>query len=153
MCQLRMDLPCFCLCMSRGRGQQHHSGKPLVWERQKSGKKLPGIHVLCMCAPFVVPLIQIFSVPSAVFLLPLPAILILKVHDWAIGLVAQRGIHGAHISRASWSAERSMAGFSPGPFKQCFKAAKQLSRAVASNKAVLAQPGNLWPFLNKGLVA
>lgn len=46
-----------------------------------------------------------------------------------------------------------MAGFSPPPFIQCFRAAEQQGRALASSKAALAQPGNLWSFLNKGLVA
>lgn len=34
-----------------------------------------------------------------------------------------------------------------------YSALKQQSRAVASSKAVLAQPGNLWSILNTGLVA
>lgn len=149
-----MDLPCSLLSLHVKRQV------PAAPLRKATGlgeteewKKLPGIHVLCMCASFVVPLIQTFSVPSVVFLLPLPAILTLKLHHWAIGLVAQGGIHRAHISRAFWSAAGSMAGFSPHPFIQGFRAAKQQSRAAASSKAVLAQPGNLWSFLNKGLVA
>lgn len=60
----------FCLLMARGRCQQCHSGKPAVWVRHKSGKKLPEIHVLlCSFCPFLHPDFFCFLMLLPVFLL------------------------------------------------------------------------------------
>lgn len=114
--------------MARGRCQQCHLGKPAVRERQKSGKKLPEIHVLCMCAPFVLSFTQISSVS---FCHCMPSSPSSYITEATTGLVAQRGTHGAHISRAFSSAGDSMVGFSPDPSRHCFRAADQSCRHPA----------------------
>lgn len=114
--------------MARGRCQQCHSGKPAVWEKQKSGKKLPEIHILCICAPFVLSFIQISSVS---FCCCMPSSPSSYNTELTTGLAAQRGTHGAHISRVFRSAGETVVGFSSDPSIHSFRAAQQKTRAVS----------------------
>lgn len=125
---VNMDLPCF-LLSPHGKRQvptvslRKASSLGETEEWQEAAWDTCTLYVCSFALSFT-------QISSVSFCHCMPSSPSSYVSEATTGLVAQRGTHGAHTSRAFSSAGESVVGFSPDPSRQCFRAAEQKTRAV-----------------------